>query len=99
MDLPTVEGGTSMAPAGQTVPAPAISMAPVLQAVAAPAIVPTAPPLVIIQEASQAVAGVENRVEAIQHLRLIEKLVCVCIFLASYAIIMKQRPRYVCLYA
>jgi len=88
MDLPTVEGGTSMAPAGQTVPAPAISMAPVLQAVAASAIVPT-PPLAIIQEAYQAVAGVENRVEAIQHLRLIEKLVCVCIFLALYAIIMK----------
>ncbi|XP_066362555.1 uncharacterized protein [Miscanthus floridulus] len=103
MGLPAVEGGTSMAPAVQTVPAPAASMAPavqtvpapaasmapVLQAVAASAIVPTTPPLAIIQEAYQAVAGVENRVEAIQHLRLIEKLVCVCIFLALYAIIMK----------
>lgn len=87
MGLPAVEGGTSMAPAVQTVPAPAASMAPVLQAVAASAIVPTTTPLAIIQEAYQ--AGVENRVEAIQHLRLIEKLVCICIFLALYAIIMK----------
>ena len=63
------------------------------QAVAPPSGFPTAAPLAIIQEGSQAtgVAQVENRIDnrILQQLRWIEKMVYVCIFLALYAILKK----------
>jgi hypothetical protein len=63
-----------------------------LQAVAAPGGFPTAAPLAIIQEGSQATgvvgnAQVDNRV--LQQLRWIEKMIYVCMFLALYAIFKK----------
>ena len=67
-----------------------------LQAVAPPGGFPTAAPLAIIQEGSQAarVAQVENRIDnrVLQQLRWIAKMVYVCIFFALYAILKKQVP-------
>ena len=75
----------------QTLTAPAP-----LQAVAPPGGFPTAAPLAIIQEGSQAarVAQVENRIDnrVLQQLRWIAKMVYVCIFFALYAILKKQVP-------
>ena len=80
----------------QTLTAPAPLQAVPLQAVAPPGGFPTAAPLAIIQEGSQAarVAQVENRIDnrVLQQLRWIEKMVYVCIFLALYAILKKQVP-------
>ncbi|XP_066336352.1 uncharacterized protein [Miscanthus floridulus] len=63
-----------------------------LQAVAAPGGFPTAPPLAILQEGSQAAvveghAPMDKRVQ--QQLRRIEKLVYLCLVLALYAIFKK----------
>ena len=80
----------------QTPTAPAPLQVVPLQAVAPPIGFPTAAPLAIIQEDSQAtrVAQVENRIDnrVLQQLRWIEKMVYVCIFLALYAILKKQVP-------
>uniref|UniRef100_A0A0E0JJE0 Uncharacterized protein n=1 Tax=Oryza punctata TaxID=4537 RepID=A0A0E0JJE0_ORYPU len=76
----------------QTPHAPAAIHVVPLQAVAAPGGFPTAPPLAIMQEGSQAArvignAQVDNRV--MQQLKWLEKMVYVCIFLAIYAIFKK----------
>ena len=80
----------------QTPTTPAPLQAVPLQVVAPPGGFPTAAPLAIIQEGSQAarVAQVENRIDnrVLQQLRWIEKMVYVCIFLALYAILKKQVP-------
>ena len=77
----------------QTLIAPTPLQAVPLQAVAPPGGFPTAAPLAIIQEGSQAagVAQVENRIDnrVLQQLRWIEKMVYVCIFLALHAILKK----------
>uniref|UniRef100_A0A0E0JIQ3 Uncharacterized protein n=1 Tax=Oryza punctata TaxID=4537 RepID=A0A0E0JIQ3_ORYPU len=76
----------------QTPHAPAAIHVVPLQAVVAPGGFPTAPPLAIMQEGSQAArvignAQVDNRV--MQQLKWHEKMVYVCIFLAMYAIFKK----------
>ena len=80
----------------QTPTAPAPLQAVPLQAVAPPSGFPTAAPLDIIQEGSQAAgvvgnAQVKNRINnrILQQLRWIENIVYVCIFLALYAILKK----------
>ena len=82
----------------QTPTAPAPIHAVPLQALAAPGAFPTASPLAIIQEGSQA-AGVVGNAQVdnahntvLQQLRWIEKMVYVCMFLALYAILKKQVP-------